>query len=341
MPTSLLPRVLLLPLTAALGAGCLFDPDRTSEEALGDSTGETGSSAGPASDGADEPPQGDGSSDDPSATGDGPGDDSDDGLDGSDDDDASDPCGGTCEHGTCSAQGTCDCDPGWEGPTCAQNIDDCVDVDCGQGTCVDDVDAFACACDPGWEGQTCDALQMPLCLRGPLTVTNAFEFVNGHTATGAFEHLELSPVDLSLEFEISHTYPSFGNGELGQPSGSLTTIETASLAVRSTDPFLDAVFGAAYGDTAQDLVLVNGPTIGLDLGNMVSPSGAEYWGLETSSVLPLPLLIDQTGFPAILPSPGAGSGAVVLRRYQSGNPLMTDFAQAQWEPALLNGAACR
>lgn len=338
MPTRLLPRALLLPLTAALGAGCLFDPDRTSEEALGDSTGEPGSSSEPASSDTDEPPGGDASSDDPSATDDGA-DGSDDGVDGSDD--GPDPCGDTCEHGTCSAQGTCTCDPGWEGPTCAQNIDDCVDVDCGQGTCVDDVDAFTCACDPGWEGEACDALQMPLCLRGPLTVTDALEVVNGHTATGAFEHLELSPVDLCLEFEIGHTYPSFGNGELGQPSGSLTTIETTSLAVRSTDPFLDAVFGAAYGDTAQDVVLVNGPTIGLELGNMVSPSGVEYWGLETSGVLPLPLSIDGNGFPAILPSPGAGSGTILLRRYQSGSPLMTDFAYAQWEPALLNGTACQ
>lgn len=333
MKTSLLPLALTLPLTTALGAGCVFDPEPIGDDAGGSTTDASSDSDASTTDDDDDPSADSAPSDDGP-----PADDGNDGSSGSDD--GVDACGGACDHGTCSALGVCECEPGFEGDTCSVDIDDCVDVDCGQGTCIDDVAGFACACEPGWEGDACDALQMPLCLRGSLTVTDALDTVNGYVATGAFEHLEFSPVDLSLVFEVGHSYQSFGSGDWGDPEGSLTTIETANLSVESDDPFLDAVFGADFHNTEQDIVLVNGPTVGLTLGNMVSPSSTEYWGLETSSVLPLPLSINEMGFPAILPSPGDGGGTVILRRYQSGTPLMTDFAYAQWEPALLNGDAC-
>ena len=279
--------------------------------------------------------------DDDDSVGDDDDDDDDDDDVGTGTDDGSVPCGGMCENGTCDDDDTCVCDDGWEGPSCADDIDDCFDVDCGNGTCVDQLAAFQCVCDEGWEGDACAALQMPLCLRGSLTVTDALDVVNGNPATGAFEGYEGSAVDFSIVFEIGDEYVGIGNGEFGDPDGQLRTVETAGLSVQSNDAWFDGTFGAAFDGSSQEVILVNGSEQGVDLGNMVSPTASQYWGLETSSVLDMPIVIDPaTGFPALLPSEGPGSGTVILRRYQTGSPLMTDFAYATWAPALMNGPNC-
>jgi len=233
------------------------------------------------------------------------------------------------------------CDEGWEGPSCADDIDDCLDVDCGHGTCVDQLSAHQCVCDDGWQGEACATLQMPLCLRGPLTITDALDVINGNPASGVFEGYEASAVDLNIVFDIADQYVGIGSGDFGEPDGQLNTVETADLSVRSNDAWFDGTFGAAYESSAQEIILVNGSQQGVDLGNMVSPTASEYWGIETSSALDVPIVIDpETGFPALLPSEGSGSGTVILRRYQTGSPAMTDFAYATWAPALLNGPAC-
>lgn len=66
----------------------------------------------------------------------------------------------TCRfHGTCIEDGgsspSCQCDVGFGGSNCQNNIDDCVNSACGAGRCVDLVDSYVCLCDGGVYGQVC------------------------------------------------------------------------------------------------------------------------------------------------------------------------------------------
>jgi hypothetical protein len=69
------------------------------------------------------------------------------------------PClnGGKC---TSAPDGfICTCAPGFEGPTCETNTNDCLSNPClNGGTCADLVLGFTCACAPGFEGPTCEAI---------------------------------------------------------------------------------------------------------------------------------------------------------------------------------------
>uniref|UniRef100_A0A8C7UKF1 Delta-like protein n=1 Tax=Oncorhynchus mykiss TaxID=8022 RepID=A0A8C7UKF1_ONCMY len=70
-----------------------------------------------------------------------------------------------CESGPCQNGGTCIdkvslyqciCAEGWEGPNCDNNIDDCNTNPCrNRGTCRDLVNDFYCECKNGWKGKTC------------------------------------------------------------------------------------------------------------------------------------------------------------------------------------------
>ncbi|XP_055585474.1 protein serrate-like [Uranotaenia lowii] len=50
----------------------------------------------------------------------------------------------------------CSCAPGWTGPTCEINIDECAEGPCENGgTCIDMVGRFRCECPPQWTGEAC------------------------------------------------------------------------------------------------------------------------------------------------------------------------------------------
>jgi len=55
----------------------------------------------------------------------------------------------------------CDCTgTGFEGPTCAININDCKSNSCKNGgTCIDDINAFSCECTLPYKGDTCEECQ--------------------------------------------------------------------------------------------------------------------------------------------------------------------------------------
>ncbi|KAI1306527.1 Protein eyes shut [Halotydeus destructor] len=78
----------------------------------------------------------------------------------------SDPCHkGICNNGICFAQNssnvtdsryTCFCRNGFTGLNCEINYNDCDNVQCNNGTCLDAIDAFFCQCPVGFEGKHCE-----------------------------------------------------------------------------------------------------------------------------------------------------------------------------------------
>ncbi|XP_035829407.1 protein jagged-1 [Aplysia californica] len=64
------------------------------------------------------------------------------------------------------------CNPGWEGPNCNKNINDCRGVLCQNGgTCNDRLNSFTCTCAAGFEGRLCEhdvneCLRHDLCVHG-------------------------------------------------------------------------------------------------------------------------------------------------------------------------------
>lgn len=67
------------------------------------------------------------------------------------------PCrnGGTCSNGS---QGfSCDCAPGFAGPTCGEVLDHCASGPCLNGSaCANAGDGYTCVCPPGYSGQNCE-----------------------------------------------------------------------------------------------------------------------------------------------------------------------------------------
>lgn len=45
---------------------------------------------------------------------------------------------------------------GFRGTFCEENIDDCVDVNCNSGQCVDGIGTFTCDCEVGFSGELCE-----------------------------------------------------------------------------------------------------------------------------------------------------------------------------------------
>ena len=71
-------------------------------------------------------------------------------------------CGTTspCDNGgVCSPDATngftCTCVGDFTGRSCDVMIDDCLNVNCNNGTCVDGVGTFTCECEAGYTGQFC------------------------------------------------------------------------------------------------------------------------------------------------------------------------------------------
>ena len=79
-----------------------------------------------------------------------------------------DPCknGGNCT----KIKGTyaCVCPAGWEGPTCSNDTNECLDNPCqNNGTCEENgTNSFRCNCKKGWKGLNCSE-DVNECLNNP------------------------------------------------------------------------------------------------------------------------------------------------------------------------------
>ena len=100
-----------------------------------------------------------------------------------------------------------------------------------------------------------------IALVGVLTVDDAFDVVNGYTATMAFEHLEGVDVDFKLVFDVTGDFTQI-DADPYSGGGQLRVLQTNILEFTFADPFLEDEFGAAFEGMADDGIhLVNGETI--------------------------------------------------------------------------------
>ena len=69
------------------------------------------------------------------------------------------PCdnGGVCSPDATNGF-TCTCVGDFTGRSCDVTIDDCLNVNCNNGTCVDGVGTFTCECEAGYMGQFCEEM---------------------------------------------------------------------------------------------------------------------------------------------------------------------------------------
>ncbi|EMP31745.1 Protein jagged-1 [Chelonia mydas] len=78
------------------------------------------------------------------------------------------PChnGGTCRD--LVNDFFCECKNGWKGKTCHSRDSQCDEATCNNGgTCYDEGDTFKCMCPAGWEGATCNIARNSSCLPNP------------------------------------------------------------------------------------------------------------------------------------------------------------------------------
>ncbi|XP_037945488.1 protein serrate [Teleopsis dalmanni] len=104
---------------------------------------------------------------------------------------------------------TCACAPGWTGPSCEINIDECAGGPCEHGgTCIDLIGGFRCECPPEWTGDVCqmDVNECETAYAIPTvqtTTTSSLAFIAALTAASSLSTKTSTSVSSSLSSSAS------------------------------------------------------------------------------------------------------------------------------------------
>jgi hypothetical protein len=153
-------------------------------------------------------------------------------LDASDDRDECVPCE---NEGQCENDGTrysCRCAPGFDGPQCQRNIDECAPNPCQNGgTCRDRVNGYTCSCPSPFTGDQCE---LEICAT-----------VSIHSRADLSKYKSCSEVTGDLN--IQPDFPELGSTDLSHLAtvrGGLTIFATSSTPQKITLQALTTVEGA-------------------------------------------------------------------------------------------------
>lgn len=73
---------------------------------------------------------------------------------------------------------TCECDAGFDGTYCNNDIDECAGTPCYTGTCADGINSYTCTCLDGWTGDDCDTGMSCNNVHGPIANGNSNNCTN-------------------------------------------------------------------------------------------------------------------------------------------------------------------
>ncbi|XP_065108124.1 protein HEG isoform X2 [Paramisgurnus dabryanus] len=108
----------------------------------------------------------------------------------------------------------CQCLPAWTGPSCTEDVDECVSSPCPQGSkCINTGGSFSCECDLGFDledGRSCTQVKTFL---GTFTVNNSMQLKNSNLHDLQREILQLLNASLSIFHGYRRTTLSKKDGE--------------------------------------------------------------------------------------------------------------------------------
>ena len=156
-----------------------------------------------------------------------------------------------CENGTCNPDtGLCECNEGWMGSLCNMQVDLCADVNCANGTC--NPDNGLCDCDEGWMGDNCDT-EIP-----PDPIANfQFEISQDNWTEISFNNISENAIQYSWDFGdgISsaeenpvHIYTASGDYIvvlIATNSIGIADTTTESLSITDPNPQLTLLAGSS------------------------------------------------------------------------------------------------
>jgi len=173
-------------------------------------------------------------------------------------------CNPPCAHGVCNAAAQCDCtDTGYEGTTCATDIDECTlgTHDCGEGaSCTNTAGGFTCACGAGGTDAQGDGTECSY-----TTDCNALHVAAPELESGAYTVDPDGAAGAGAPFVVACDMTTDGGGWTllsvgGTPCPVISQTESTGAATKCT--FLAEPKVRALAQTASRVRLTTGASFG-------------------------------------------------------------------------------